>query len=224
MQENRWISFDCFGTLVSWQRGFPQILSRVAGDRAEALANAYHAFEASLEAGPYRSYKDIVILSTERAAKKIGVKLSRDDASVLVRHWDEQPIWEDVGPALAETQRYGWKVAALTNCDRDLFARTQATLPFAFDLAVTAEDVRSYKPSLRHFERFEELTSSSPRSRWVHVACSWFHDIEPASRLGIKRVWIDRDHTGQDPATADWVQGDLAGLATVVERLTANGG
>lgn len=223
MRENRWITFDCFGTLVSWQRGFPKIFTRIAGERAEALANAYHEFEAAIEAEPYRPYKEVLKLGTERAAKRVGIELSDDDASALVRHWDEQPVWEDVGPALSETQSLGWKVAALTNCDRDLFEQTKRTLPFAFDLVVTAEDVRSYKPALAHFRRFEELTSV-PRSQWVHVACSWFHDIEPASRLGINRVWIDRDRTGEDPRRADWVQDDLSGLATVVERLGAGRG
>lgn len=44
--------------------------------------------------------------------------------------------------------------------------------------------------------RFEETAS------WVHVACSWFHDIRPAREMGIRRIWLDRDRTGDDPTTA----------------------
>jgi 2-haloacid dehalogenase len=40
------------------------------------------------------------------------------------------------------------------------------------------------------------------KCEWVHVACSWYHDIAPAQALGIKRVWFDRERTGEDPSSA----------------------
>src|SRR5215469_6969463 len=143
-----WMTFDCFGTLVSWQRGFPLILRRIAGDRAEELADAYHTFEAEVEAGPYVPYREVLRDCTARAAQSIGLTLSGDDCNVLATHWDEQPVFDDVAPILQRLQRDGWKLAPLTNCDIDLFARTQKTLPVRFDCVVTAEDVRAYKPSL----------------------------------------------------------------------------
>lgn len=214
----RWLTFDCFGTLVSWQRGFPQILGEIAGARADELAAAYHLFEAELEAQAYRPYREILTAGVRAAAERIGLPISQEDAAVLVRRWDTQPIWGDVGESLATLQRQGWKLAALTNCDRDLFARTQATLPVAFDLVVTAQDTHSYKPALGHFHRFKERTGASPDRR-LHVACSWFHDIEPAARMGVSSIWIDRDHTGDDPSIAAAVLPDLRELPTVVERL-----
>ncbi|MGZ3530542.1 MAG: HAD family hydrolase [Vulcanimicrobiaceae bacterium] len=218
MQNNeRWLTFDCFGTLVSWQRGFVQILRGVVGDRSEELAAAYHEFEPRVQAGPYRSYKEVLAIALQAAARKVDIALADDDLHVLARRWDEQPVFDDVGPALREAREAGWRLAALTNCDNDLFARTQATLPVAFDLVVTAQDVRSYKPALLHFARFRELTGV-PRERWVHVACSWYHDIVPAQALGLRRVWIDRDRTGEDPSSASYVQPSLAGLAETVER------
>ena len=47
----------------------------------------------------------------------------------------------------------------------------------------------------------------------------WFHDIEPASRLGIPRAWVDRDHTGEDPKTASRVVPGLASLAAAAATL-----
>ena len=216
-RHDRWLSFDCYGTLVSWQRGFPMILERVAGPRSGELSNAYHRFEAQVEAGPYLPYKDVLASALRLAANDIGLSLAESDFDVLAEHWDEQPVFADVGPALREAQEAGWGLAALTNCDVDLFARTQRTLPVAFDVVVTAQKVRSYKPRLAHFEHFAEL--GVPRERWVHVACSYFHDIEPARALGINRIWIDRDATGEDSSAASHVQPDLRNLVRVADRL-----
>ena len=66
--------------------------------------------------------------------------------------------------------RQGWKLGILTNCDDDLFESTRPALGVEIDLVVTAEQVRSYKPALGHFERFEARhrrraarTGSTPR-------------------------------------------------------------
>ncbi|HEV3153448.1 MAG TPA: HAD family hydrolase [Candidatus Baltobacteraceae bacterium] len=217
-ETDRWLTFDCFGTLVSWQRGFPSILQKVAGPRARELADAYHRYENQVEAGEYRPYKGILRTTLRLAAQSIDLALEERDYDILSREWDRQPVWEDVGPALREVRQAGWKVAALTNCDNDLFERTKATLPFSFDAVITAEDVRSYKPAPAHFLRFRERGIAE--NRWVHVACSYFHDIAPAHELGIRSVWIDRDRTGEDPAAARAVQRDLRGLAATVGRIS----
>jgi 2-haloacid dehalogenase len=106
----------------------------------------------------------------------------------------------------------------LTNCDNDLFAKTLAKFPVKPDLVVTAEMVGSYKPELGHFQRFQR-ESGVERPNWIHAACSWFHDIQPARRMGVKRVWVDRDKTGHDPAAATRVVPDVSGLPKTVSEL-----
>ena len=64
------------------------------------------------------------------------------------------PVFDDVGPALAQLRAAGWKLAILTNCDDDLIAETQTHIPAPFDMVVTAEQVGSYKPDLAHFHAF----------------------------------------------------------------------
>jgi 2-haloacid dehalogenase len=117
------------------------------------------------------------------------------------QQWASLPLFDDVEEALAALREAGYKLAILTNCDDDLFAQTERSFRSPFDLVVTAEQVRHYKPSLAHFQRFSELTKVSPND-WVHVACSWFHDIAPARDLGIKRIWLDRELSGHDPLAA----------------------
>src|SRR5438445_12452427 len=41
----RWVTFDCFGTLVDWNSGFAAILRPLVGDRTPRVMDAYHRFE-----------------------------------------------------------------------------------------------------------------------------------------------------------------------------------
>jgi 2-haloacid dehalogenase len=107
-----------------------------------------------------------------------------------------------VAEALGTLTSLGWRLAILTNCDDDLFAETSAQLPVPFEVVVTAEQVRSYKPDLGHFRRFAELTGATP-ANWIHVANSWVHDILPAARMGLRSIWVDRDHTGHPAKFAE---------------------
>jgi 2-haloacid dehalogenase len=51
--EPKWVSFDCFGTLMDWQTGFRRAVASVAGETADALIAAYHEAEhATQDADP----------------------------------------------------------------------------------------------------------------------------------------------------------------------------
>jgi 2-haloacid dehalogenase len=215
----KWVTFDCYGTLMDWQTGFRNALASVAEDRTDELVEAYHAAEAATEdEAPSRSYKDVLRLTLQRAAKTIGLPLDDQAANVLARRWAEMPIFPDTEAALAELRSDGWKLGVLTNCDDDLFERTRARFAVPIDMVVTAQQVGSYKPGLAHFEGFERR-SGVDRARWVHAAVSWYHDMRPAEALGIKRVWVDREHSGHDASIATAHLHDLAGLPATLRSL-----
>ena len=198
----QWVTFDCFGTLVDWHTGFAQLLIPLAGPRTADLIQVYHPFERRLESDlPHRLYRDVLTQALAQAAVAIDLSLSEKAVHTLPDGWGSLPIFADVEDMLASLRAMGCRLAVLTNCDDDLFARTQRTFRQPFDLVITAEQVGAYKPAPRHFERFMEVTGVS-QPDWVHVACSWYHDIAPARALGIQRVWLDRDRTGEDERTA----------------------
>jgi 2-haloacid dehalogenase len=219
MADERWVTFDCFGTLIDWHSGFRGILAPIAGAKTEALMTAYHAIERAMEAeAPHRLYADILTNGLAQAAEELGVTLPLADRDILARRWGDQPLFPDVAAALDEVRRAGWKIAVLTNCDDALFAQTASRSPaLAPDLVITAEQVGSYKPNFGHFARFERQ-SGVARANWVHVANSWFHDMEPASRYGITRIWVNRDRGGADPSIASHTMPGVDGLAAVLAR------
>jgi 2-haloacid dehalogenase len=198
----RWVTFDCYGTLVDWQAGFAAILARLAGDRVPEVLRAYHDCERQVEREmPHKPYKDVLVTALVRAAREAGVRISESEARALPEAWGSMRPFDDVETLLAELRRKGCRMAVLTNCDDDLFEVTHRTFRTPFDLFVTAERVRGYKPAPWHFRAFELLTGVR-KVDWVHVACSWYHDIVPAQAFGIRRVWLDRERTGEDPAAA----------------------
>lgn len=216
---DKWITFDCFGTLVDWHTGFAAILRPVAGARTAELIKAYHQFERPLEIEtPHRLYRDVLREGVARAAAKIGLPLTDAQQESLPQRWGAQPVFADVEPALAELRAAGWKLAVLTNCDLDLFAQTHQGFKQPFDLVVTAEQVKDYKPSLAHFHYFRRV-SGAQFDQWIHAACSFYHDIGPAKQLGIRRIWVDRDDTGENPAVATLRIKTAAELPAAVEKI-----
>jgi 2-haloacid dehalogenase len=219
MANDRWLTFDCYGTIADWNTCMRAALAPAAGSSAALLLTAYHQAELTLEAGPsYRPYRDVLASGLRIAARRLGIKLFGQDAAgagsagadpgaddpamAFVRAWPEMALFEDVEQALRTLADDGWKLAILTNCDDDLFATTESKLPVAFDVVVTAQQVRSYKPDLSHFRRFAEITGATPEN-WIHVANSWVLDILPAARMGLRSVWVDRDLTGHPAKVAD---------------------
>jgi 2-haloacid dehalogenase len=219
---DRWLTFDCFGTLIDWRHGIRTTGELLFPGQGPAFLEAYLAVEAEVESeGPFRRYRAVLTDCVRRAASRLSLDLKPDDATALVSTIQYWPHFPDVGPALAAVRRDGWKLALLTNCDRDLIALTQRRLPVPFDAVVTAEDVAAYKPSPAHFLLFQSTFGSSAEA-WIHVAQSYFHDIQPTHELGITRVWVNRQGESDDPSLADAVIGGLAELSATVAKLAAS--
>jgi 2-haloacid dehalogenase len=217
---DRWLTFDCFGTLIDWRHGIRTTGELLFPGRGAAFLDAYIALEAEVEEGPFKRYRAVLTETTRRAAKQLELDLKPDDATALVSTIPYWPHFGDVGPALNELRREGWKLALLTNCDRDIIALTQRRLPASFDAVVTAEDVSAYKPSPAHFRLFQSTFGSSADA-WIHVAQSYFHDIRPTHDLGISRIWVNRQGEKDDPLLADATIRGLTELPGAVAGLVA---
>ncbi len=200
---DKWLTFDCYGTIADWNTGMGGALEAIAGPESGRLLGAYHRAELELEAGPgWMPYREVLTSGLAWAAEREGITLPDGGAEAFVRAWPQMPVFEDAGPALTALREHGWHLAMLTNCDDDLFASTRPRLPVEFDLWVTAQEVGGYKPDLGHFRRFAEKAAVT-KSNWIHVANSWVHDILPAARMGLRSVWVDRDLTGHPAKLAE---------------------
>lgn len=215
----RWATFDCFGTLVDWRHGIANGIDLLFPGQGGTLLEVYIGHEAEVQTeSPGMRYRDVMAEALRRTARDAGLDLRADDAHVLgdtIAYW---PVFPEVAASLTELRAAGWRIALLTNCDQDIIGETQRRLGAPVDTVVTAEMVGSYKPNHNHFTRFEESFGVT-RDRWVHVAQSYFHDMEPAKALDVPRVWINRQAVGRDPSIADAVLPDLHGLTATVEAV-----
>jgi 2-haloalkanoic acid dehalogenase type II len=193
------LTFDCYGTLIDWEAGILAALRSIApGLRevdGELLLDEYANAEASLEAGPYRRYREIAGEALADVARAHGAEPTAADVARLGGSVADWPAFPDSHEALARLKTR-FRLGVLTNCDDDLFAASNARLGVAFDWVVTAQQVGSYKPDERNFTALLERLASDgvDQPRILHVAQSLFHDHAPAQRLGFRSVWIDRRH------------------------------
>jgi 2-haloacid dehalogenase len=214
---DRWATFDCYGTLIDWNAGIRAELERVFGDdetdeaELEALLRRYHEVERELQKDGNRSYREVM---TE-AMRRLGAP--DDETGGLA---DSLPSWEpfpEAPEALEEARGRGWRLAILSNSDPDLIEASKEQLGVPFDETIVAADIHSYKPALMHWLEFQARTLAD-RRRQVHVAASAYHDVEPAMKLRIPTVWINRlqEHPPTSPTRE---LPDLAGLADVLDEL-----
>jgi len=187
------ITFDCYGTLVDWESGIISAFQSEAARngielKGDQIIAAYSAEEPAVESGIYRSYRDVLGETARRVAATLGWELAIDRSDFLV---DSLPNWtpfQDTNPALERLKRH-FKLGILSNIDNDLLTATRKHFSVDFDLVLTAQQVKSYKPRVAHFE---EGLAQAHGKRLLHAAQSYFHDVVPASELGIPVVWMNR--------------------------------
>src|SRR6266436_9460523 len=195
------MTFDCYGTLIDWETGIRDAFLRAMSKTGASPGLEAKAFELYEEEErrverekPHLLYRDVLAKTSRNVARKIGWRLPESQSNFLV---NELPTWTpfpDTNPSLEKLSRKH-TLGILSNVDNDLLAGTLKHLTSPFEIIVTAENVRSYKPASGHFEEAGRIIGDRP---WTHVAASQYHDIEPAMQLGIKAVWVNR--RGAHPA------------------------
>jgi 2-haloacid dehalogenase len=187
---DRWATFDCYGTLVDWNAGLGNELARLFGaEWREELLGAYHGLEPVVQRDGELPYREVLARTLAGVAEEAGVELPEGERDALGRSLPSWPVFPEVPAALAEARARGWKLAALSNTDRDFIEASIESIGVPFDLAVVAGEIGSYKPAHGHWRAFEREVGRQPD---VHVAQSHFHDVVPAVELGIPIVWINR--------------------------------
>jgi 2-haloalkanoic acid dehalogenase type II len=215
-----WITFDCYGTLIDWEDGIAEALAPFLPPPVDrrGLAGRYRDFEAETERGAYRPYRDVLAETSGRLMARLGHPLPPGRDRVLP---DSLPGWRpfpEVPAALQTLRRAGYRLAILSNVDRDLLAASLVHLRITPDLVVTAEDCRSYKPHYGHWKSFQTRTGA-PIARTVHVGASLYHDMVPAGAMGYRTVFINRHGDLVEGAQPTRVLRDLGPLPETMAEL-----
>jgi 2-haloacid dehalogenase len=214
----RWATFDCYGTLIDWEGGIGDTLTALWPDAdREALRERYHEIEPRVQLQGALPYREVMRQALVLLAGDEELRLSAEDEYALA---DSLPTWRpfpEVPGSLAELRGRGFLLAILSNTDPDLLGSSLERIGVPVDARITASEAGSYKPAPGHWERFFEETGAV-REAHVHVGASLYHDIEPASRLGLKAVWINRLHEESDLERVAELK-DLSRLPDVLDEV-----
>jgi 2-haloacid dehalogenase len=223
----RVLTFDCYGTLIDWETGIlstlqPILMAHGVTAEDERLLALHGELESAAEQGPYMSYRQLLATVLRGFGERLGFIPSAIEQSRFADSVGDWPPFPDTRVALRALQRR-FRLAIISNTDDDLFARSNQRLEVTFDCIVTAQQVKSYKPSLNNFRQALERIRV-PKEQVLHVAQSLFHDHVPAKQLGLETVWVNRRRGKAGPgatppahAQPDLEVQDLATLVTLSE-------
>ncbi len=188
----RLITFDCYGTLIDWETGMlAGLRPLLSSDVSDAkILEWYGEIEAQLESGPYLRYREVL----QRIAQELGRRVIAEvQEQAAARFAQSLVTWEPFPDTVTSLQALSRKfqLGIISNVDDDLFAETRKKLVVDFTVVVTAQQVQSYKPSLRNFEEMMRR-SGVPKENIVHAGQSVYHDVMSARQLGLRSVWVDR--------------------------------
>ncbi|HEY0141101.1 MAG TPA: HAD family hydrolase [Thermoanaerobaculia bacterium] len=213
------ITFDCYGTLIDWRSGIANAFLRAAREdgitlRAEDVLREYNRIEPVVERERYRLYRDVLGETAFRVAHALGWPLAFARATFLAESLPRWQPFPDTNAALARLRGAGYRLGILSNTDDDLLAATRRHFTVGFDLIITAQQLKSYKPALPHFTAAREWIGDAP---WLHAAESNFHDIVPTNAIGVPNAWVNRNRESALPkGTPLFEVGDLRELAELL--------
>ena len=210
----RLLSFDCYGTLIDWETGIFSALRPVLAAHGKTVADSellrlYSELESDAERGDFRSYREVL----QSVVRGLGQRLAFSPTDAEINSLpDSLPNWSPFPDTVAALHKLKarYQLAVISNVDDNLFTHTARHLEVPIDYLITAQQARTYKPSLQMFRLAQQRTGVPP-GQWLHIAQSIYHDVIPAKSLGIATVWVNRPspRPGSGASKAASAQPDL---------------
>ena len=226
------VTFDVYGTLIDWETGIYEAFAKEAQrddfeiDR-NVLIPLFHEISREIEGGSYELYAEVLRRTAIEIAKRLEWPLEPSRSGFLP---DSVQRWKPFKETNTQLQKLAkkYKLGLLSNIDDKLLGQTRRHIPTDFDLVVTAQQVRSYKPEPAHFTECARRIGG--KRGWVHVAASHYHDVAPVRQSarardlgqpqqGDARLLAEEAHgRGRQPARGRQAARRLLGPARPCER------
>ena len=193
-KDPRFVTFDCYGTLIDWESGVYDAFQKEADrdgftiDR-NALIPRFLEIQSEIQRGSYELYAEVLRRTAVRVAKELGWELEPSRSNFLP---NSVPSWQAFRETNAQLDRFGKKfeIGILSNIDDKLLGATRRHFRVDFDLVVTAQQVRSYKPDPAHFKECARRIGG--KSGWVHIGSGYETDVEPCLKMKVPVIWVNR--------------------------------
>jgi 2-haloacid dehalogenase len=190
----RFVTFDCYGTLIDWETGAYDAYSSEAErdgftiDR-DAMLALFLDIQRQIQRGSYELYAEVLRRTAVRSASELGWDLEPSRSGFLPA---SVPRWPPFRETNAQLERFKKKfeIGVLSNIDDKLLGATRRHFRVDFDLVVTAQQVRSYKPDPAHFRECARRIGG--KRGWVHIASGYDTDVEPCLKSKVPVIWVNR--------------------------------
>ncbi len=190
----RFVTFDCYGTLIDWETGaFDAYTTEAQRDGftvdREGMMPLFVDIQRQIQRGSYELYAEVLRRTAVRSASELGWDLEPSRSGFLPA---SVPRWPPFRETNAQLERFAKKfeLGVLSNIDDKLLGATRRHFRVDFDLVVTAQQVRSYKPDPAHFKECARRIGG--KRGWVHIASGYETDVEPCLKMKVPVIWVNR--------------------------------
>ena len=189
------VTFDVYGTLIDWETGAVDAFTKEAARDGFTASNPASSSRCSTRSSsrsrPARtsSMPRSCAAPPSRSPRISAGRSSRRGSGFLPDSVQRWPAFKETNPVLQKIAKK-YSIGLISNIDDKLLGQTRRHIPLDFDLVVTAQQVRSYKPDPAHFTECERRIGG--KKGWVHIAASYYHDVEPCIKKKIPVIWVNR--------------------------------
>ncbi len=212
-----WVTFDCYGTLIDWETGIREFFRDAIGrdEGLNELIEEWEEIQFQMIQGPYRRYAEILRESLREAFERRGIEYRPEMGEAFVHALPGWKPFAETNPALERLRAKGLKLGIISNIDDALLAETVKHFPVPFDLLLTAEQARGYKPGDAGM-RLALARIGLPARQVTHVAFGDRYDLATARSCGMQVVFVNR-HSRRLATPADAEIPDLSRLPEILK-------
>ncbi len=195
------VTFDVYGTLIDSETGIWEAFKKEADrdgfalDR-DQLIECFRTTQQKVQGGSYELYAEVLRRTAVEISKELSWPLEPSRSGFLPDSVMRWKAFKETNPTLAKFAKK-FKTGLVSNIDDKLLGQTRRHIPLDFDLVVTAQQVRSYKPDLAHFTECERRMGT--KKGWVHIGESYYYDVEPCLRKKVPVIWVNRHKAELEP-------------------------
>ena len=221
------ITFDQYGTVVDMQKDLtekarPFLENKGWDGEAHQFVTWWRRthFENSMidalcDRG-HTPYRQVGHRAVSHVMDRAGIAYTQDEVAFLVSQIETLKPFPDVIEALERLRKKGFKLAILSNGDRDMLEAAKPHIGFQFDETISVQEAGYFKPHWKSYAKAEEILDEE-RTAILFVANHPF-DCIGAKAFGMRTAFIDRRKRpfGQEPQQPDIIVADFKELADVL--------
>ena len=229
MKRPRAILLDFYGTVVE-ESDVPitRICDRIAEacpgtvDSKEIGSNWWRIFGDMCfksHGSSFQPEREVEIACLQELLLHFGAELDIGEVvQAFYKYWDEYWVQPAIFPESREVMaNCDVPICLVSNVDNADLASALKHTELSFEMVVTSEDCRAYKPRPEPFEKALSLLGLT-YGEALHVGDSFSSDIQGAKALGIPALWINRKgrQLPVDHEPPDYVSADLTGILDIL--------